>query len=667
MGQAKRNKQRHCPALDETITPAVCGSNRNSTIVCTADCPHNPFNPDNYFSSYQEIEGKVVERLSRMLYGELDFSQKKKISNAVSKREHFVTNALHVWHLHGERRTETWRNRGDFGDWKNDELTVVRSLDTIRVALLEIQWVRDDRSTLVRDLLRPDEAPFVLMDATTASIACRFSVLLTWIYQMPSGHWRLSGIALDVPRTGNHTPREMFETIITHLGAPETGRDSWLLENMPVIQTAFTATASAQEARRYEISDLTTYERICRVDQATLRKLPVALLASPRIQDDGPDSSKAVFRGSLMEAPVSDDETMTCLGSIAVFPDGEIKLMSMGKENTRVLLDFMRNLAPRIEITSESLQDLARKRRESLPPWDAQLVPPALLENVTAIGLRSERIPNHGKSSLLTMMEHRYKSFADTAIPQIEDRSPREAACDPRLRPLLIELMKLHITGIDQQRRESGLDFDLNPILEELGLREIIQPPAPRGNIESMEDHDEEDEDFAEILMPRPQTLIEDEELDRRMDAVMADKELLVTSSTQIHELLAAMHDLSIKLNDLELQEVQVAACLAQALIHPTLPEDFSPYPDSMLARTESFLAEILKLAPEDSIIETMERIGRSTRQWEVLDMCVGTFNKRRSVFRKSKKPRPEMLLPMTIALCACICEITLWPPNPPA
>jgi len=662
MGQAKRNQQRHCPALDEIITPATCGNSRISNIACTADCPHNPFNPDNYFGSYQEIEGKVVERLSRMLYGELEFPQKQKISNAVSKRQSFVTNALHVWHLHGERRTEQWRNRGDFRDWKNDELTMVRSLDTIRVALLEIQGVRDDRSTLVLDLLCPDQAPLVLMDATTAAIACRFSVLLTWIYQIPGGFWRLSGIALTIPRTGNCPPREIFETIITHLGAPETGRDRWLLEHMPLIQAAFAATAAAQEARRYEISDLTTCERLCRVDQATLRQLPAALLASPRIQDDGPDRSKAVFRGSLMASPVSDLEPVTSIGSIAVFPDGEIKLTSMGKKNTHDLLDFLRNLAPRIEITSENFQDLARKKRESLPPWDAKLVPPALLEEVSEISLLSQRIPDHGKSSALTLMENRYQGFADIAIRQLEDRTPREAARDPRLRPMLTELMKLHITGIDEQRRENGLDFDLNPLLEELGLREMIQPPAPCATIPLVDD--EADEDDAEILMPRVQPLIEGGELNRRMDRVMADKSRLEAASHQIAELLVAMQDLSIKLNEVELQELRVAACLAQALIHPTLPEDYFPDPSYMIARTESFFTEVHGLSPGESILDLMETFGRSTRQGEVLDLCVATFNKPKPVFRKSKKPRPEMLLPMAIALCACICEMTLWPPN---
>jgi len=662
MGQAKRKQQRHCPALGEIITPTTCGSNRISKIPCTSDCPHNPFNPDNYLSSYQAIEAKVLDQLSRMLYAELDFAQKRKISNAYGKRESFVSNTLHIWYLHGERRVEKWLERGDFRDWKNDELTVVRSLVTIRVALLEVQCVLDDRRTLVCDLLRPEQAPFVLLDTVSASRACRFSVFLTWIYEIPGGFRRLSGLALSLPRTGDHPPREMFEMIITHLGAPATGRDSWLLEHMADIQAALVATATARDARRYELSDFTTCERTCRVDDSTLRKLPTALRSSPQIQDDGPDTSKAVFSGSLLDSPASDETTTTSIGTIAVFPDGEIKLMSMGKENARALLDFMQILAPRLEITSEELQDHARKKRESLPSWDAKLVPPALLEQVSPISLRSERIPSHQKPSMQTVTESSYRDFADTAIPLLDDRSPRDAASDPLLRPHLIELMKIHLASIDQQRRSDGLDFDLNPLLEELGLREIIQPPAPRGNIQHLEDED--DGDHAEILMPPAQMMIGNEELDRRMDVVMADRELLADASMQIHELLGAMHELSLDLNDTEITEIQVAASIAQALIHPTLPEDFFPDRDSMIARLALFLSEILEPAPGESVIEIMERIGKSTRQQAVLNMCLATFNIGKQISKTSAKPRPKMFLPMTLALSACICEIALWPPN---
>lgn len=53
--------------------------------------------------------------------------------------------------------------------------------------------------------------------------------------------------------------------------------------------------------------------------------------------------------------------------------------------------------------------------------------------------------------------------------------------------------MKRHVNMIDQQRRTKGIDFDINPLLEKLGLHEIIQTPVPCGITD-----DDAEEDAAE-------------------------------------------------------------------------------------------------------------------------------------------------------------------------
>lgn len=55
----------------------------------------------------------------------------------------------------------------------------------------------------------------------------------------------------------------------------------------------------------------------------------------------------------------------------------------------------------------------------------------------------------------------------------LENVTPREAARHSALRPRLIELMKIHIHGLDDINRKEGLQLSLDWLLEELGIDEL--------------------------------------------------------------------------------------------------------------------------------------------------------------------------------------------------
>ena len=500
MGQAKRNQQRQCPALGVIITPETCGGNRNSKIPCPGVCPHNPFNPANYFNIYQAIESKAVAGICRMLANDLDSHENHALAQAIRKKDIFLINALHVWHIHGQNRIAKWRDQGAFRDWKNDELTMLRSLDTIRVALLESQRVIDDRTTLVRDLLRPDAPPIVLIDARTAATVCRFSVFLSWVYELPGGVSRLSGVAHSIGEVGNLSHSEMFNHIIEHLGAPADDRAKWLLENMPRIQDSLAAIAKARTARQFEISDLLVCERTCRIGgkgfksaSRQIRDFAFLLETHPLIQDDGPDDSGAIFRASLLGSQASDDHPVESIGTITLFPDGDIQLWSLGRKHTQSVLDFVTFLEPSLKVIKEKFTDLGEEKKNAAGPWDPSLVPAALIEHVSSISLVSQRLSLSDQSPLLVSLKSSFDGFADKPIPLLDHRSPRDAAAIPSLRPLLVDLMKRHVNMIDRQRRSKNIDFDINPLLEELGLHEIIQTPVPCGIIDNNDAEEDTD------------------------------------------------------------------------------------------------------------------------------------------------------------------------------
>ena len=100
-----------------------------------------------------------------------------------------------------------------------------------------------------------------------------------------------------------------------------------------------------------------------------------------------------------------------------------------------------------------------RYLQEAIPPGD----------------LTPDAIPPEVRIAVMTKFyEERYARFLDEEIPALGGMTPREASARPEARPMLIELMKEHIHGIDRMNREESTDISLNSLLEELGLDELI-------------------------------------------------------------------------------------------------------------------------------------------------------------------------------------------------
>ncbi len=125
--------------------------------------------------------------------------------------------------------------------------------------------------------------------------------------------------------------------------------------------------------------------------------------------------------------------------------------------------------------------------------YDTELVPPSLLERpFQANAVAETEAEASDEDELLEEEEYSveleiaetnkfYQEFVDRPLELLANQTPRAAAADIALRPVLIELMKKHVRGIDKMRREQGLDIDLNGLLKELGLHEILFPAPPLG------------------------------------------------------------------------------------------------------------------------------------------------------------------------------------------
>ncbi|MEK7952947.1 hypothetical protein [Luteolibacter soli] len=245
MGEAKRKKQRDCPAKGGEITPEECGRGRNSSIACPVTCPHNPFAAANHAEHFEALEAKVFGLLGRKLIAELTPSQVREMADAMNQGDDFTTQALLTWHLIGEGRLAKWLAEGFARDWKNDEAVMLGHFQTLRPALLEFRGVVDELTCNAVDLLDPESPTFAVIDPGVASRVDRYEILLGWVYALPTGQ-RLSGGAVTMPAMGTQDPAEAFAALLDHLGAPAEGRELWMLEHMILLGESFRAIESAR-------------------------------------------------------------------------------------------------------------------------------------------------------------------------------------------------------------------------------------------------------------------------------------------------------------------------------------------------------------------------------------------------------------------------------------
>jgi hypothetical protein len=179
--------------------------------------------------------------------------------------------------------------------------------------------------------------------------------------------------------------------------------------------------------------------------------------------------------------------------------------------------------------------------------------------------------------------------------------------------------MKKHVRGLDQMRREQGLDLDLNPLLSALGLHEILFAAPPLGEPSEFEEEEDEpeespiygapdsarkevgsddedadvDDDFDPIGSlhdtewndlpgfnedpPPPQALIDGDQFQQRLDGLAGAPEHLIAKWDHAWP---DLRDVALDLTDGILREsstqtaIHLLASLTQVL-HPERPSDY--------------------------------------------------------------------------------------------
>jgi hypothetical protein len=548
MGQAKKNR-RDCPVIGHVISSAECGENRGSQYACPAGCPHNPWSPANYDQALKIEDGVTLKMMDR-----LNAPPPPSIGDFDKELVLLAQFYMQQFHLardgQGRNFFDQWEAEGWAG-LKNDERFFIRHKACSRYTLLEIHRVFDDQCEVV-DLLSPGSAPFLVHDRGMAREAIRFEQVLSWEFPMPHYH-RLNGNGLHVPDVSGFDGLDVVRETVRHLGGPvelEPMRD-WLAANTLRLADSFHALQAARHDQMMSATDVRFSSATYRL-RGNFQSLRDQLAQLPSVAEDNLSDKELAqgFEQALVwfdepsaaspqqphldfPAPITAGFGRRVLGRVLLKTDA-VRIEADGAAYQALRVQFEKQAGKLVEFQEERVEDIAGQlRQKHKTSYDAALVPTCLLQTATRLILSASHIePSsmpHGASlrELEAISHQEYlRSFLQRPVPLLDDRTPRQAAADPAMRPRLLTLLKQFIRSHDRANLEKGRTDDINWLLRDLGATELIFDPPPLRPIPAYLDAEQEEDWLDEQPLPCPTLpagpLSEEEALDR-LEAVRAE------------------------------------------------------------------------------------------------------------------------------------------------
>lgn len=492
MGQARKNRM-VCPATGQPITPPECGSNRISTYACPESCPQNPWSAENYdrqLMIYDRMFKKCVLRLADEHLRTGHPFNLPDVNEEPPMMVFFLTRLFRDRDAGGRTFLERWREQGYQG-LTNDERVMLESKANIFPAVIEVQQILDDRRALIVDRLADSRTPLLTVDRKMAARCCRFTTLLGFLYRTPHHH-RVQGAVVTLPNIPGMEAEEIVLELIRHHRGPADDppqRADWMLANFELLIASVSAVANARHEAMLANMDAVTTRRTY-----ALRCPPGAFAGKieshPDVDMDEPspsqrdDGYRQCWEWTITDRPGEVGRTLLC--AILLHQDGHVRVDTtsarLRDQAKRLFEALLGNDAKFLEEHAEDMAKavLSAQRRF----YDKSLVPPRLLQNPGRIETTQTRLPKEysglPKNLLMRRIgEEMLLSFADTPIPVLDGKTPRQAGAIPALRPALISLVKTHVHSVDERNLSDGTQTNANGLIQELGLTEIDFPPPP--------------------------------------------------------------------------------------------------------------------------------------------------------------------------------------------
>lgn len=500
-------KARACPALDRTITPAECGSQRGSTIACPADCPFNPLGTTSY-DLYQKLDGtwvgKAMQRVVAALGDETFRARLKEetlpIRNKALELDFAAHNVLYQAlfldrDTDGRTLVEVWESEG-FPGLNNDERVMTQHRRRTLPGVLEVQRVPgNDRSECI-DLLNPEAGVFLVYDRGVAESSARYTVVLSWLTRYPH-YTRTSGIALQLPpalwetwhnrlaarhqEARKEDPDLDFRTFLAHhmvqageeavrlqneMNEPLQGgrllihRSEFTLESpLDEIRATLTAAGDFQEEQDEDEEN----EAETGAEDAPAKMLRLAW--KPAASGDAEPPSGAATA----------DKPMVRLTDGMMVADA-IKAETRDALKARLIEVLAGKTAHREDSAIDLMEFLRAMREEQLLVDDAQQQvyggPANAGAALPTTGQPAEAEAPEADDVAARLREH-YEQLLDRQLESLDGKTPREAAADSSMRTRLLAWGKQHVHTVDMRARAEELPLNIDWVLDELGLAEL--------------------------------------------------------------------------------------------------------------------------------------------------------------------------------------------------
>lgn len=493
-GICGRKARSLCPALEKMICSFCCGSKRGTEITCSGECQYYPFSIEGY-DLWLRIDEALAQKMKSYViyhYGREDFEDElESMIFEDEPDEHTIATAAGaaVYYLlfieRGENdRTlaQQWKNQGWPGLNNDEQVMMNYRLDNSYATIIEIEKILDHQRMECIDLLDPKQEKFILLDRNTAKSAVRFTRLLTWLNHYPYFS-RAANNAVEVP---DMIYEEFMDTL------KETFKKELRKRRRLIIKEYLSENFGFFWRLIYELAREKTKAMLNKMDvhqckafyalagkfeevKAVLDKYPEFSTRDRNSEEK--DSPGACFytwlrRGEskkledkMLPSFRHEDESwgVGTIGNVSLYPD-KLIIETFSKQKyafaKKMVKKYFKGL---VVLRNEAVVDMAKQLAERIDERNEKLP----VE-------KSDPIPLEIEQKLMRdFYKHNYEKFLDEEIPMLNGLTPRQAAKEPAMKQRLIDLMKLHLKGIEKQNRDKNLGLNIDGVLDELGLSEL--------------------------------------------------------------------------------------------------------------------------------------------------------------------------------------------------
>lgn len=489
-----RKAQTVCPTTGERLCSRCCAKRRGTDVQCGPDCSRYPLGPENY-DAFLSLERKLAPKIASRIHDRVSPDEFAATSRELlrtrggSDEAEAVVAGIATFHFllswqdrDGVRIVDRWAE-SDFDGLNHDERHLMGFMAKAQAVVVEVQNVLDGKRTECADCFSGEK--FCLFDYSLAKQMRRFARMFGFVYHLPYYSKLLAPVPIPHLSGSDYVEALRKEYASYQSDHPGGTMNGYLTANYLSALDMISATAKERTRRVLESMDarecISLFRIQCDPEEIldTLGEKPEFeyLPEGNRDRDDEGDCYDWLARGESGEFETRDgasrtfdmrrgDDMVMCLGSVGVAGD-TLRLKAFSRERHEFCKEMLdRFFGPKLKMFRERVTDLAKQ----VLARDEEDHPREPVERPDGPGVPL----NVQRTMVESLYREHYEKFLDDGIPALGGMTPRAAAADPHARPKLVELMKSHIVGIDEQMRELESSFNLDWVLEELGLKELL-------------------------------------------------------------------------------------------------------------------------------------------------------------------------------------------------